>query len=1018
MSETDPEPQPTPDPGPAEGAGRKRAWIVLGSVVLLAVVLGMVRQELRTSAVQARLVSEMVEDVGWSVEEGPSDAVVFPTTGPYDERLGYVRLPELVDSLQARGFRVARQARATPAYLRLTRLGLYPLYEEKRAGGLTVLDRDGQVVHQTLYPRLAYASFDSVPDLVWRSLLWIEDRTLLEPGHARRNPAVNWARLSRSVVALARKMAGSSGNVPGGSTLATQIEKFRHSPDGLTRTPADKLRQMATATARAYLDGPGTLDARRRVVRSYLNTVPLAAQRGHGEVVGTAEGLWAWYGTSFDEANDLLRTAGGADDGRLARRAEVYRQALSLLVAHRRPSYYLARPQGRADLAELTDTHLVLLRDAGVVPPDLAAAALEAEIQPLDRAPEREPVPFVERKTAVQLRNHLLGLLEAPSLYDLDRYDAEVETTLDLDWQGEALELFRSLGDPDFVRQSAFGAAGLLDRGDPARVVYTLTLMETTPLGNVVRVQADNFEGPLSLAEAGRIELGSTAKLRTLVSYLQAVAELHGRLTALPADSLAALTVPERDRITRWAVDRIRREPDVGLRALLEAAMQRGYSANPAERFATGGGVQTFNNFDATWDQSTLTVTEAFRHSANLPWVRIMRDVVHYHMYRGPGSAARALDDPDVRRSYLARFADDEGSRFVRQFHRKYAGLEPGAMLEALVRQRDLGPQRLAWAYRTVAPDSAFDAFASFARTHSPGEGLATGSLQAVWDRADPAAQTLADLGYLARVHPLELWVLRRLLADPSAGLDTVLADSREVRQEVYRWLFETRSAGVQNQRIRTVLEIEAFQEILRQWRALGYPYANIVPSYGTAIGSSGDRPQALAELMGILVNDGVRLPVVRVDEVALATDTPYETVLERTPAGGERVLAPEVAAVARDALVDVVERGTARRARGSLVDASGAPLRLGGKTGTGDNRYRIYGPDGGLRETRVVNRTATFVFFAGARHFGVVTAYVQGPEAAGYRFTSGLPSQILRTVGPGLGPVEEAAADSATADR
>jgi hypothetical protein len=33
------------------------------------------------------------------------------------------------------------------------------------------------------------------------------------------------------------------------------------------------------------------------------------------------------------------------------------------------------------------------------------------------------------------------------------------------------------------------------------------------------------------------------------------------------------------------------------------------------------------------------------------------------------------------------------------------------------------------------------------------------------------------------------------------------------------------------------------------------------VPSYATAIGSSADRPLALAELMGIIVNDGQRRP-------------------------------------------------------------------------------------------------------------------------------------------------------------
>ncbi|MBA2721299.1 MAG: hypothetical protein H0U56_00045, partial [Methylibium sp.] len=46
-------------------------------------------------------------------------------------------------------------------------------------------------------------------------------------------------------------------------------------------------------------------------------------------------------------------------------------------------------------------------------------------------------------------------------------------------------------------------------------------------------------------------------------------------------------------------------------------------------------------------------------------------------------------------------------------------------------------------------------------------------------------------------------------------------------------------------------------------------------------------------------------------------------------------------------------------------------------------------------------NRTATFVFFIGERHFGTLTAYVPGPEAADYRFTSALPAQILKSMAP-----------------
>jgi hypothetical protein len=50
-------------------------------------------------------------------------------------------------------------------------------------------------------------------------------------------------------------------------------------------------------------------------------------------------------------------------------------------------------------------------------------------------------------------------------------------------------------------------------------------------------------------------------------------------------------------------------------------------------------------------------------------------------------------------------------------------------------------------------------------------------------------------------------------------------------------------------------------------------------------------------------------------------------------------------------------------------------------------------------------NRTATFVFHLGPRYFGSLTAYVVGPDAARYRFTSGLPVQILGSMGPTLMP-------------
>jgi membrane peptidoglycan carboxypeptidase len=282
----------------------------------------------------------------------------------------------------------------------------------------------------------------------------------------------------------------------------------------------------------------------------------------------------------------------------------------------------------------------------------------------------------------------------------------------------------------------------------------------------------------------------------------------------------------------------------------------------------------------------------------------------------------------------------------------------------------------------------------------------------------------LSDRGYLAGVHPLELWLVAQLRAHPDADFTELLAASETERVEVYRWLFRSRQKSAQDRRIRSELEREAFEAIHRQWREMGYPFDSLVPSYATAIGSSADRPAALAELAGILLNDGVRQPTRRLERLAFGEGTPYETRFVPAARSGRRVVAREVAAVLRGALREVVEAGTARRAGGALLAPDGGPLAIGGKTGTGDHRYKVFAPGGRLLESRVVSRTATFVFTIEERFYGVVTAHVSGPAAAGYGFTSSLPVQLFRVlapevIGPLLGePLEASRGDAPASAR
>ena len=222
----------------------------------------------------------------------------------------------------------------------------------------------------------------------------------------------------------------------------------------------------------------------------------------------------------------------------------------------------------------------------------------------------------------------------------------------------------------------------------------------------------------------------------------------------------------------------------------------------------------------------------------------------------------------------------------------------------------------------------------------------------------------------------------------------------------MYGWLFKTRSRHAQDGRIRTLLELQAFLELQRGWQRLGYPFTSVTPSLAAAIGSSGDRPAALARLMGIIVNGGLSYPTVLIDRLDFAADTPYETSLTRSEGAGDQVLAPEVAAVVRQSLVGVVEQGTARGLNAALRHEGGGRHVVGGKTGTGDHRYETFAPGGRLIESRVVDRAATFVFVINDRFFGTMTAYVAGPQAAQYEFTSALPVRVLGILLPALAPL------------
>jgi len=994
-------------------------YILLGWLLIGLVIYKLVIDEVETSKYQARFLSDISKQLSFKLQTGPSSSIRYPEHGPYDQRLGYTLLADEIERLQKSGFKITAQASISPMMARLVDdYGLFSIYHEKNQAGLKIVDRSEQVIFNASYPAHGYASFQAIPPLVLNTLLFIENRELLNSKNKQVNPAVEWDRFGFATVQMMAKKLGADINVPGGSTLATQLEKYRHSPDGYTKSISEKFRQMATASIRAYLLGANTLTMRQQIALAYLNSMPLAATASKGEIHGLGDGLVAWFGADFNEINKLLSLPDINASKRISpKQAQAYRQVLSILLSQRRPSYLLGR--GREALQKLTDSHLRILASQGVIPESLRDAALKVDTRQLLKA---EPASKfqVRQKTQNVLRSRLATTLGVPSIYDLDRLDLTVKTTIDYDAQQAVTAALRSLSE-----QSNATAAGLLgvrmlnQTNDLSPIVYSLMLFERGTKGNLLRVQTDNYDQPLDINEGIRLDLGSTAKLRTMVHYLELVADLYQQYHGRSAQLLNRIEVHPRDYLSAWVIEQLRATPRIKLEDLLNQALDRRYSASPGENFYTGGGVHHFNNFTRDEDYKIMSVREALRDSVNLVFIRLMRDLTYHHLYK-PEGIARWLEIPDDPRrlEYLQRFADKEGTVYMRRFYDRYQGKSPKEIMELITQRVFAKPSRLTMLYTSVNPEHNVTALTRYLKTRIPASVLATEDIDKLYYKYSPENFNLQDQGYIIKIHPLELWLVGYLTKHPKATKDEVIAASAEQRQEVYSWLFKSNRQNAQQRRIMTLLEDEAFKQIHAAWEKVGYPFGALTASYATSIGASGDRPAALAELVGILRNDGVKLPIVRFENLHYAKDTPYETVLDKAVETGQQVLPPEVARVARGAMIGVVEGGTASRLRGVYTNTDGSPLSVGGKTGTGDHRKEIWGPGGRLIESKFISRAAVFTFFLGERFFGVITAYVAGSNAGNYHFTSSLPVQIVKFLQPTLTPLLNRTASQASSLR
>lgn len=151
--------------------------------------------------------------------------------------------------------------------------------------------------------------------------------------------------------------------------------------------------------------------------------------------------------------------------------------------------------------------------------------------------------------------------------------------------------------------------------------------------------------------------------------------------------------------------------------------------------------------------------------------------------------------------------------------------------------------------------------------------------------------------------------------------------------------------------------------------------------SFGYALSVT---PAQMCAALGCILNDGVYRPL----RLADAWVDDYGNVIEPilTGAGERQVMSARTAAAIRKAMVQVVERGTARRGRSELFE-------IGGKTGTAD---KVKAKGKGYGDLNV----ASFIGFVPAdrpRLAGIVI--VDSPRSGGSAFGGSLAAPIFRRI-------------------
>ena len=933
--------------------------------------------------VQARLLAALNERLSFSLVPGPSARFVAPRHGPYDDRLGYVQLPEWTARLEREGFAVREQARAlADPRPRWPRSASRRPTTRRPARGLSVLDRSGSAgVPGDASPPRGYAALRRHPAARARDAAVRREPRAARTRSRAATPPIEWDRFARAALLQlgGRRRRRPRPGRQHARHADREVPPFARA--AARRGPLEKLRQIGSASLRAYRDGEDTRAARRAILLDYLNSLPLAAAAGRGEVLGLAAGLEAWYGADFDRTNELLAAPVDARDRGGSRRAGGRLSPGALAAARDAPPERLparaprgARRAGRPPPAPASPSE-------GVIPVALRDAALARAPAARRRRPRscsRDAGP------AEPVRRWLVGALALPDYYALDRLDLSVTSTLDGDLQaaGRSAASRRSR-DPAVVAAAGLRAKGLLESADPARVIYSFALYE-----RVGRHEP--------AARAGR-QLRRRARRERRREARPRLDRQAARARELPRGDRRASTQklagsePRRargaaangpDPLTRFVAETLAAKPDDDLDATARGRARAPLLGEPLAgllhrrrppllpQLRQGRRAQ-----DPVGAHGLPRLGEPALRAADARRRRLQ-------MARLPGNPAAMLQRPQATRAARSGCAARRRRRPApssRASTARTPARAPRPRSTAGCARAHPTPRRLAVALRSVFPERSFEDFAAALRALPAGAALGEPDLRAMYGKYGRERFSLADRAFLARMHPLELWLMEWQREHPAGTLrGRVGRERRRARHRLHLAVPDAQprrpgpapAHAARARRLRAhPPRVEEARLPVRDARALrrhrdrqlGRPPLGA----GRADGHHRGRRHAAADR----ARDGAALR---------APARPTRRRSRRRPRPREQVLRPEVARALRER--------AARRGRERHRPPRERRLRatpLGGKTGTGDHQKKRVDRWANVIDSEYVSRTATFVFFAGDRFHGVITAHVAGPESA-----------------------------------